>query len=160
MTLAQDGSKCHVREAVAKDIEHIAKHMRAADIQEVEAHGRDPTEALVAGYTYSDQLYTFVDSLGNPALIFGTVPLHALGGAVWALGTDGVVRDRVYFLRNSLKWIQELHRNHAVLMNWVDCRNAVHIAWLQRMGFAFGDTARIGVNGEPFVFFKRIRDHV
>lgn len=157
MTREPDGSRCHVRESVSEDVEYIAKHMRAADVQEIAAHGKEPIESLVGGYINSDQLYTFVDSSGHPALMFGTVPWGDLGAAVWALGTEGVVRDRVYFLRNSLKWIELMHRKHPTMMNWVDVRNTVHIAWLKRMGFTFGVTEPLGVDGEPFTFFMRIR---
>ena len=134
------------------DWEYVATHMRAADRAELTALGMDPGYSLVNGIELSELAFT-VRTSGRPAAIFGvTKP-----GAVWLLGTDGIVAHRYWFLRNSSRWTELLHTVNPVLWNWVDKRNVVHINWLRWLGFSFHEEAPLGRNDEPFLYFSKVK---
>jgi hypothetical protein len=52
--------------------------------------------------------------------------------------------------------IADMQKSFPVLMNMVDCRNAVHIRWIKHMGFTFDPTGNQKIGGVDFLsFFKR-----
>jgi hypothetical protein len=146
-----------VRPAVENDVTSLAPRLRAADVQEVEAHGYTPEQALHEGFWFT-KAFTAVDRHGTPVCMFGVAPMHDPSvGAVWLLGTDLVKENRMSFLRLSLKWTMEFHKTFTVLGNIVDERNTVHIEWLRWLGYSFH--RRIpdyGPQRRPFLEFARL----
>jgi hypothetical protein len=79
-------------------------------------------------------------------------------GNVWLLGSPGIQDVRYSFLRQSRHWADVLHEDYEVLWNWADARNQVHIKWLKWLGFRVIQSAPVGVNGEEFHQFLRIKE--
>lgn len=137
-------------------VEHVAEFMRAADRAELAAISNRPhTLSLAASVACSTHAYAgMVD--GEPICIFGVGPESLLAGRgiVWMLGTDGIERHAGAFLRRSRKVIASLRSVYPVMTNYVDCRNAKAIAWLQWLGFRMDVPAPYGVAGLPFMRFS------
>lgn len=164
MTHVPEGCRPHVREVRPEDLLHVIDNMRPEDVDEVTALGQTPEQAILRGVELSDPVWTVVDSSGTPVAIFGAVPAVLPGnvqvGIVWLLGTSGITDIRWEFLRQSRRWLKELHKKHKVLFNRVDARNKTHIEWLMWLKFRLMRLRPEGVNGELFYQFIRISDDV
>lgn len=157
-----EGSPEHyVRLATQDDVDYLTPRLRQADLDEIAANtGSPPGQALHRGFEDSTQCYVGVtDNL--PFIIFGAVPITEGVGAVWALGSDDLLKARTAFLRQSRMWVNVLHGEYPLLFNYVDARNAVHIRWLKWLGFTFVNKhPEFGVARLPFFEFVRIKPHV
>lgn len=91
--------------------------------------------------------------------MFGVGDINILTGTgcPWLLGTDAVADHYRLFLRQSLRWKEQLLGSYEVLRNAVDDRNEVSKRWLQWMGFALYEPMPLGINGEPFRLFEMRR---
>ena len=147
----------YVRTAELEDCSWVAEHIREADLQEILAYsGSTPKDALVAGFHHSDIPFTVVVG-GEPAAIFGASPVEQGVGAVWLLGTDGILKNTTRFLRESRFWLDQCARPYDILFNYVDARNTVHIKWIKWLGFTVINTHKeFGVEKRPFHEFVRI----
>lgn len=148
----------YARLAEPDDVPVLAATLRDADRDEVlAASGRTPLEALTDGLRWSSPAYTLVDGEGTPIAMLGVVPLDDLAGSVWLLGTDGIQKESIRFLRGSRLGLQKLHEVRPVLTNAVDARNTLHIRWLQWLGFTFlAEVRGAGPGGLPFYEFVRV----
>lgn len=137
------------------DLEHIAAHMRAADVAEVRACGHTPLEALQRSAAESCDL--FVATVGErPAAVFGVVSASLLGGEgiIWMLGTDDVALRRRAVMRVARTYIRRMLRVFPVLTNHVHARNVVSVGWLARLGFEIKPPVPFGPCGEMFHPFE------
>lgn len=149
------------RVATIADVRQVADNMRQEDIDEVQAQsGMAPRESLLLAYMRSKPCHAMVSRSGAVIGLWGVVPEGDGVGRIWMLGTDGMVDDsidRKTFLRLSIKYLEELHQQFAVLFNEIDARNTVHLEWLRRMGFTFVRYhSKYGVEGRPFYEFCRM----
>lgn len=156
-----DLHKPYVREATLEDVVYLSTRLRKADIDEIEASsGGSPAQALVEGFRYSSKCRVGVYN-NNPFVIFGARPVVQGVGAIWALGSDDLLKARVEFLRQSKKWVDVIHQDFPLLFNYIDARNTVHIRWVRWLGFKFINIhPEHGVSKLPFYEFVRITDHV
>jgi len=138
----------------------IGGALREADRAEVWASGRYlPVEAVLQGYRASTHVWTGL--IGDePICMFGVAPVSLLGaaGRPWMLGTDGVERHQVAFLRRCRPCVAAMRSVYDSLENWVDERNAAAHRWLRWLGFRLEDPQPWGVDGELFRRFEWRRD--
>lgn len=132
---------------------YIGEHMRQADREEVAAsHGHTPKQAVTRSFAVSDKCWTCLAD-GEPVCIWG---VHTCGsmlsmiGAPWLLGTDKVKDIRMFFLRNSARYVEEMKKNYNLLENYVDAKNTLSKAWLRWLGFQFDQAEPYGVDGQLF----------
>lgn len=115
-------------------------------MDELEAAGRDPQEALWTAYDSAKPLCFTILVDGEPAGLFGATPgSHPELGIPWLLGTDSLLRASRALVEEAPAWISHLHAFFPYLINYVDERNSVSIRWLKRMGFEFpGQSVEVG----------------
>lgn len=137
--------------------------LRESDRLEVEALGFTPEQALKFSFDSSDQRYAIIDDHGLIGM-FGvglnedqSSVVGCSVGCVWLLGSDRLKDIRFTFLRQCAHWVSQLHRDYPVLWNWADVRNELHLKWLKWLGFKIISTDAIGVGGEEFHQFIRIK---
>lgn len=147
-----------VRPARLKDAVALAPRLRDADLQEIAARsGRSPEEVLREGIQ-AGQAFAVELASGEVCALFGVVatPEPKLG-SVWMLGSDSLFSIRFTFLRHSREWVKHLFQGYDLLGNFVDARNVVHVEWLKWLGFRFLRRVPIGLNGEIFLEFVRLK---
>lgn len=153
--------KVVLREPRPGDAEHIATHMRAADVAELRALGESPLRSLQRGQWLSTRtMVAEVD--GTPAAMFGVVPVSLLGGegCPWMLGTDAVPLHRRAVMRISRSYIRNMLQEYPILANHVHACNRTAVHWLARIGFEIKPAAPLGPFGEMFHPFEMRASHV
>lgn len=148
-----------VRRSVPADVIHVAQNMREEDRAEIQAAGeRSPVEALFDGFLTSRECFTAVDDNDTPVAMFGVSPHHSPEvGVIWLLGTEGIVSNRISFLRVSRPWVEYFHQTYPVLTNAVDARNKVHMDWLRWVGCTFVKEI-MGPSNLPFIEFIKVQN--
>lgn len=143
-----------------EDIRPIALNLRVADRLEIQAgSGKRPLQALHDAVDISTEAYTlFETKTMRPCCLFGIAPTESpIAAQIWCVGTDDVSMLAVGFLKKSIICVDAFQEKYPILMNAVDCRNTVHIRYLEWLKFKF---IRIiptyGVERRPFVEFCRI----
>jgi hypothetical protein len=146
-----------VRPSVEDDAALLAPSLRQADVEEIEAaSGMSPLDALRKGYETSLQPLTAVWR-GRPIAMFGCVRETPDIGRIWMLGSDGVVKAKSRFIRESRPWFRHISLPFKGVTNIVDMRNSVHIRWLRWCGVRFVGIVKTE-GGLPFLeFFWRVR---
>ncbi|WP_237353534.1 hypothetical protein [Xanthobacter sp. YC-JY1] len=91
--------------------------------------------------------------------LFGIDPVfnHPHVGVIWLLGSDQLAAHSVEFLRQSQRWVERYNTQYPLLINRADARNALHLRWLQWLGFTLIREAPWGAEGRPFVEFARLQ---
>jgi len=147
-----------VRPARLKDATALAPRLRDADLHEIAARsGRPPEEVLKDGIQ-AGRAYAVELASGEVCALFGVAPTDEPRlGSVWMLGSDSLLSIRFTFLRHSRKWVENLFQGFDLLGNFVDARNVVHVEWLKWLGFRFLRRVPIGLNGEIFLEFVRLK---
>jgi hypothetical protein len=152
-----------VRPARPGDAGRLAPELRIEDLREITASVEEPPhEVLERGVLESDPCYAVIDRAGSVVALFGVVPDpgDTQTGRIWLLGSSQLVARTFFFIRNSRQWVETIQRRYAVLWNWVDARNEVHIRWLKWCGFTQTSVDETyGVEGRPFFEFQRVRDN-
>jgi len=124
----------------------LATRLRAIDVAECAAMGRDPAAALRHGLLASSQCWTaLVD--GRPEAMFGLVIESVVPsrGVPWFLGSEAVWREARALLVLGPQVLARLHDSSAVLANLVSADNTRAIRLLQRWGFAVApETVTVG----------------
>lgn len=152
--------RVHVRFARPEDAPRLAEVLRPADRREVAALGETPHQALAQGMESSVRAYTAVDAAGRLIAVFGLGRRVAADGlrigAPWMLGSPALEDAARPILRISRGWIDHVGRDCDLMLNWVDARNAVHIAWLRWGGFTLLRRRPFGPEGRDFIEFVRL----
>lgn len=160
--IAYENNGVSIREARPSDITILKKRMRAEDAAEVWASDNlRPGEALQESFTLSKERYSLVLH-GRPIAMFGVVPVEAIkdGGVIWLLGTPDISKIPKTFFGLSRSVITEFLKVHETLYNFVDVRHVRSVAWLKRLGAAFGNPQPYGREQLPFIPFVIRRSHV
>ena len=151
----------YVRLASREDAEYLAPRLRKEDVEEIRAgSGEDPLPALLHSLEVSTPGYAIINNSEEVVGMFGAGPLPVPRlGFVWMLASPGLVDIQVPFLRQSRRWVEQMHKDVApVLTNVVDARNEVHIKWLKWLGFTFLKRhEEFGVEKCPFIEFVRLK---
>jgi hypothetical protein len=137
----------------------LAPRLRAADAAEVRASNGLPVEdALVLSVALSANAKAWLVD-GKVAALFGVAPTGRPGvGAPWMVGSDDVLKNKTFFLRQCRRYIHGFLEQFPVLTNYVDCRNIVAIQWLSWCGFALCEVEPFhGAQRLPFIRFQLAR---
>lgn len=150
----------HVLKADEASLLQVAEHMRQEDIQEIEAAtGRTPQESLLLSLSLPGEVY--VAYLGEVSLSRSRRPFAAFGcsdGIVWLLCTDEVYKAKVSTFREAKRYIKGWLEQYGVLQNFADCRNTLHLSWINALGFTFGQ--KVNHRGFLFQHFFMEKSHV
>ena len=144
-------------------VQDLASHMRQADRDEVWAsHRATPLEALTRSVQRSGGICWSVERPNRVVAIFGCAVVSLLGetGTPWLLGSDEIADIRITFLRYSKRIVANLSRSFALLENWIDVRNTLHLDWARWVGFKVDPPAPYGIDRLPFcrITMKRGED--
>lgn len=144
----------YIRKSILDDVACLARNLRQADIDELAALNLTPKQSLTQGYRCSDACYSMCMDDGSIVAMFGTFTIPELReeniATIWLLGSNKMNDIKIYFLRQSKKWLAKLISNYTMVCNAADSRNTLHINWLKWLGFKFTDD--ICMNG---VIFKQ-----
>ena len=147
-----------IRLSTQADVGFVYARMRVEDVEECEAGGHTALDALDWGYVNSIVCKTLLDPhTGEAIALTGVSPSGYEGaGKVWLLGTPGIERNTVTFLRNSKQALCELYDEAGctVLYNYAHCNNKLHHRWLKWLGFSF--LQRVELTPRNF-FFEFVR---
>jgi hypothetical protein len=134
----------------------IATRMRAADLEEVEAFGRTPKEALRLGLRSSVDAFTVMVE-DRPEGMMGMVPVNLLDrtGAPWMLGTDELYRHPRAWLELMPKVVARWGDSTKHLSNLIGRTNTRAIRMLRRCKFAIGEEVTV-IGGVDFVTFSMV----
>lgn len=141
----------NVRLTIKSDIPHLANNLRNADKNEIYAStgNRLYYGTLLKSFELSEKCYTWtIDD--KPTMILGVCE----GGVVWAMGTDDMLKEKIYFLKEAGKYIKDFLEGYDKIYNYVYVNNEVHIKWLRGVGFDFADEPVTLKNGEKFIYFS------
>lgn len=150
-----DDGKIRVREAKNEDIERIARDMRQGDKDEIWASNHlAPVDAIRIGMQNS--VYCRVIENGSPIAMFGICPVTIIGdhAVIWMLGTNGLDKIKIKFLRNCRAYIDTMLAMYDYLDNYVDVRNTKSIAWLKFLGARFDEPRPYGAENMMFQHFS------
>ena len=146
-----------IRMATEHDIEVVARNMRVRDVEEIKAaSGRCPLDSLRAAFTDSALVWAACNERG-PFVIFGVNHFFADVGAPWLLATDDLAKHRRQFLSVTPAYIDQMHQQFPVLINYVDARHTDSIRWLRWCGFDIAPAETHGVERRPFHRFSRVQ---
>jgi len=146
----------YVRAYQHGDARDLVPLLRIADWQEMLAVSHDDLETrLHEGAEQSAPSCTIIGNSGLVAGMFGVVPEDHFG-RVWMVGSDELTRPPLsrQFIRESRHYLAVMEWPYLAIGNQIDERNALHVHWLQWMGFTF--VRRIpsyGVEERPFLEF-------
>lgn len=130
--------KANVYRSRVEDANQLAPLLRDEDVREIrDANGSTPLESLTHGVTLGTRCYTVADS-DQPVAMFGVMP----NGAVWLLASENLLEHRRQLVRESRRWLREMHRSFPVLWNYVDTRNRAHVRFLEWLGVEWGQKLR------------------
>lgn len=149
------------RHSIIPDIPIVAADMRPEDRDEVfAALGETPKSTLLKAYVSSTECFTVYHvNSGKPLAMFGyRITEPKVCASVWMLAGTALMEHRWTFLRRSKPLINYIQSRAPLLYNMVDCRNAVHIRWLEWLDFRFiRIVPNFGHLKYPFVEFARLK---
>jgi hypothetical protein len=153
-TLAED--------TLRESLEFIAENLRPADLAEIQAtlgEDVDPFWALFESWDFSLRAWLIVDETNLPIGIFGVAPFTAPKiGTAWLLGTPGMETAAMSVLRQTRRYVAEMHEIYPVLWANVDARNELSMKWLAWAGFSIIDAnPAFGPQKRLFLEFLRTR---
>lgn len=144
----------HIRPSTAADVEYLATRLRPEDVEELAADGWQPLDALDTGLRHGSVTYTLLaPDTGEPIGMVGVVPCEVYKdfGRIWLLGTDGIKKHSLIFLRQSRPVLYRLYDESGCkgFYNRTYKKNTVHHQWLKWLKFHF-----INEDDEFYTFVK------
>ena len=145
-----------IRPTEPGDAAELIAHLRASDLAECLAYGRDDVAAgIEASVRRSVLCWTgLVD--GELAAIIGVAPVNMLTGmgSPWMLGTPVLDRHHRILVRKTPEYISRMLKAFPHLVNFVHAKNTTSVRWLRRLGFTLHAAQPFGPLGEPFHPFE------
>lgn len=136
-----------------EDVYFLAPRLRYADKQEIlSLVGLPPLQALLMSFKSAQTCFTIFSSKSNPVAMFGVTEQ----GAIWLLATDDITTIQIPFLKECRNVVDFYNKKHPLLWNVVDCRNKLHIKWLDWCGFTFISKRKLGVLNKDFYEFVKL----
>jgi hypothetical protein len=141
-----------IRDATQADVDHVATHLRAADVVELRAAGHaDPAERVRQGWKAADWTKAVLVD-GVPAILYGVAPTTIKGcGSPWMLATNGIYAIKQEFILGSVVEVDRMRQAYRVLINMIHHKNAVSLRWLKWLGFKINPEPT-GPGGQFFIF--------
>jgi hypothetical protein len=151
-------SKPYVRESSAFDCGKLAKVMREEDQQELWFASRStPLQSLFNGYK-GNRCWTGVNHTTEEVfMMFGVSRKDEFTGVPWMLASDDLKNVRRTFIKECGSYLEQMFEGYDVLTNHVWSKNEVHIKWLKWLGFKFLQAEPMGIDGELFYEFYKLR---
>jgi hypothetical protein len=150
-------SKPYVREASIFDCGKLAKVMRKEDQQELWFASRStPLKSLFNGYQ-GNRCWTGVNTNEEIFMMFGVSRKDEFTGVPWMLASDDLKNVRRTFIKECGSYVEQMFEGYDVLTNHVWSKNEVHIKWLKWLGFKFLPAKPMGIDGELFYEFYKLR---
>jgi len=143
-----------VSPSLKKDVVHIAKHMRKADIVECEALNKSPLQAINTAMIVKNSQTLTLYKDKEPVLIGGLVPDGIKTATIWALATDKAFNNPTTVAKMGIKWINYVVTPYEKVHNLVWSKNKKAINLLILLGFTVS-TKVIHVNHLEFFYFVR-----
>lgn len=145
-------SKPFIRATTLEDIHELSLTMREEDKYEISlSSGMDPLAVLLTGYHTSNSIST-IEWEGKVMAVFGVTGIPHCYGFPWMLGAGDLKRCKS-LLRECRKVLEVYLQEYGHLTNACWSGNAVHIKWIEWLGFTFsGSDTR---NGELFLHFHK-----
>ena len=126
--------------------EHIGRNLRDQDLLELtlQCPEDNVVDTVIASYQLSVPLCFTVVWDGEPVAMFGVAPTAVPEvGAVWMLGTPGLLAASAYVSRFTLPWVEWMNNLYPTILNECHSENTVSLRWLKHAGFTFGDPKEI-----------------
>lgn len=143
-------------------VEHLpdfARRIRLEDrLEAMAASGSPLIPALEEGIKVSEGTCWMALVDGKPAVIFGASPHPNKPevGIIWLLGSEDILKYPLTFHKQAKRWLKVIHEKYPKVTNVADCRNVVHLQWIEKLGFRFTKMhQQYGPFGLPFVEFER-----
>ena len=127
--------KPYHRVSTLDDMVYLSKKLRYEDKREVETLRHTPEKALALGFGNSSICRSIIDARGTPVGVYGVVPLSDKIGQIWMLGSQGLVKIKTAFLKQSRSEVESINVIYPHLCNFIDSRNDVHLKWIRWCGF-------------------------
>ena len=127
--------KPYHRQSKLDDAAYLSLHLRYEDKREVETLGHSVDKALALAFGASQICRSIVDNKGIVVGMYGVVPLTEKTGQVWMLGSEGLVKIKTAFLKQSRSEVNGMNSVFPHLCNFIDSRNEVHLKWIKWCGF-------------------------
>lgn len=159
------GSKPYARLATREDALELSKTLREEDRLEVEhASGMTAEVALRYCLAVSNIAYAVIKEGRVVALMGISEDPHwdtQRGvGRPWMLASEELKTIRKSFLRDCRGYLESWLEYHGYLEGYVWTQNAVHIKWLEWLGFQFDPPAPFGINNELFMRFHMTQEGI
>lgn len=143
-------SKPYIRDASREDCIALSKNLRPADLEEIShASGLLPEQVLLLGYRTSVRTWAVMWKKEVVA-IFGIGGIPGVIGYPWMLASPSLVKIRKSLLRGCASVLGEMLSMFPHLENQVWAGNALHIQWLQWLGFTLEPAKPHDISGQPF----------
>lgn len=151
-------SKPYVRESSVFDCGKLAKVMREADKKEIWHSSRTtPLQALFIGYQ-GQRCWSGINNANEEVFtMFGVTRRDEFSGVVWMLASDELSKVKKTFITECGSHVEEMLEGYDFLTNHVWSKNEVHIKWLKWLGFKFLPAKPMGIDGELFYEFYKLR---
>lgn len=144
---------------MSSDAAALAKDLRPQDAAEIAAMrgaGADFAEAIRQSIALSSHAWA-AHLEGSIAMIGGVAPVGSLlGGNIgspWLLGSSVMFRRPGVLTRTGRRYVAFMHTIYPELRNLIDHRNAVSIAWLQRLGFTIHTDEAVACGPDGVLFY-------
>lgn len=150
----------YMRDPVWGDVVYLSQNLRERDVEELESVGTTPLDALSFGFHHSKPCYTLLNASGEVVGMMGVGQGALQGmGAIWMLGSTGIEKIPMTFLRNSKKLLDRMceETDYIGFYNYVYSKNQLHIDWLKWLGFSFLRTVQLGPYNRDFIEFVKLR---
>jgi hypothetical protein len=146
--------KPYHRKSLLIDVVDLAPKLRYEDKREVETLGHTPEQALCLAYLSSSICKSIINNIGQVVGMYGVTPLSDKCGQVWMLGSEGLIKIRLAFLKQSRSEVDMMNKAYPHLCNFIDSRNEVHLKWIKWCGFKIlGEKI---INNVKFFEFARL----
>lgn len=139
----------------------LAPRLRDCDKQEIYAlNGKSPERVVPLAFEVSRRCSIIRNRDEEPIAIYGVADNPSLNetniGHPWLLATDGLVRERIAFLRAAqYTLLPRLQEGYDILSGLVWNANKLHLRWLAWMGFRIAAPHRAGPFGALFNQFTK-----
>lgn len=143
----------YFKSSTLDDMHYLAPRLRYEDKQEIlSLVGLTPLNALLMSYKMSETCFTIFNPKQEPVAVFGVTSK----GAIWLLASNDIITVQIPFLKECRNVVEFYNQKHPLLWNVVDCRNKLHIKWLEWCGFTFIAKRKLGVLNKEFYEFVKI----
>lgn len=133
---------------------NVALNLRHSDKKEIMlATGKQPTGEIIKAWNNSIKKWVILKN-DRPVALFGVDTADHLRGSPWFVATEELSTIKIFVLKNSLKYINEMKRGFKVLSNIVNADNKASIAWLKWCGFTVGEPMPYGAFNHLFCQFR------